>query len=305
MEFATLIEKMAIFVAMMVVGYICSRKGVTDKAYTRTTSNLVINVFMFATILKSALSAESELRLSELAVSFLVLSLTMVFCFVVGHTATKLFRIDKDHAVLFELLIAVSNTMFIGVPVAQEILGSMSVFYISLSNIPFNVLLYSYGMWLLKGGGGVKLNPRDLLSPPLIASVLALLIFLVKPPVPGVLRELIDAMSGATMPLSMFVIGTALGSVSLADAFRNKKLYLSSLIRLIVVPLLVALLTGFFPLDPVLRMTCIIIAACPSAVLVSVLSIQFDKDYIFASEGVLQSTALSMLTIPLLVFLLA
>ncbi|MBQ9250665.1 MAG: AEC family transporter [Oscillospiraceae bacterium] len=305
MEFVTLIEKMAIFVVMMVVGYICSRRGVTDKAYTRTTSNLVINVFMFATILKSALSTESELRLADLAVSFLVLSLTIVFCFVVGRAATKLFRIDRDHAVLFELLIAVSNTMFIGVPVAQEILGSMSVFYISLSNIPFNVLLYSYGMWLLKGGGSVKFNPRDLLSSPLIASVLALLIFLVKPPIPGVLRELIDAMSGATMPLSMFVIGTALGSVSLADAFRNKKLYLSSFTRLIVAPLLVALLTRLFPLDPVLRMTCIIIAACPSAVLVSVLSIQFDKDYIFASEGVLQSTALSMLTIPLIVSLLA
>lgn len=306
MELMTLVNKMIVFVVMMLVGYLCSRRGITDASYTKTTSRLVINVFMFATILKSAFATESTVRLADLLLSLLVLSLTIFFCFVVAWAAVKLLRIETEHAAQFELLIAVTNTMFIGVPVAQEILGPMAVFYISMSNIPFNVLLYSYGIWrLMDGGKGVRLHVRDVLSVPLIASLIALLLFLIKPPIPSVVRETVDAMSGATMPLSMFVIGSSLGSVNLADTFRAKKLYLASFIRLIVSPVLLALLTGLLPLDPVLRTTCIIIAACPSAVLVSVLSIQYDKDYVFTSEGVLQSTALSMLTIPLIVYLLA
>lgn len=306
MELMTLFNKMIIFVALMLLGYLCSRKGITDAAYTKTTSWLVINVFMVATIFRAALTTETAVSLGDMLLSLLLLSATITVCFAVGWAAVKLLRIKAAHAPLFELLIGVTNTMFIGLPVAQELLGSVAVFYICLSNIPFNVLLYSYGVWrLMDGGKGVKLNARDILSVPLIASVIAAVLVLLKPPVPGVLRELIDAMSGASMPLSMLVIGASLGSVSLADTFRSGSLYLASFIRLIVTPLLVALLTGLLPMDPALRLTCIIIAACPSAVLVSVLSIQYGKDAVYASEGVLQSTALSMLSIPLIVYLLA
>ena len=141
MELLTLVNKMIIFVALMVLGYFCARKGMTDAAYTRTTSKLVINVFMVATILKSAVAAESVLGLADAALSLLLLSLTILFCFVLGWAAAKLLRVDREHAPIFELLVSVSNTMFIGVPVAQELLGPMAVFYISMSNIPFNVLL--------------------------------------------------------------------------------------------------------------------------------------------------------------------
>ena len=57
--------------------------------------------------------------------------------------------------------------------------------------------------------------------------------------------------------------------------------------------------------DPVLLTTAVVIAASPSAVIVSVLTIQYGRDAIFTSEGILHSTVLSMLTIPLIVYLLA
>ena len=302
MEFATLLEKMIVFVALMVVGYICARRGVVNENYTKITSNLVINVFMFATILSSAMDMDTTLGFGELALSFVALTLTIVFCFVVAFVAVRLFRIEQEHAAQFELLAAVSNTMFIGVPVAQGILGPLSVFYISLSNIAFNFMLYSYGIWLLSGGKtGIRI--KELLSMPMVASVLALLIFLIKPPVPGAVRNIVSALSGATLPLSMLVIGSSLGGGKLLSAFRNRQLYRMSFVRLILTPLLLGLLARLLISDQVLRMTCIILAACPSGVIISVLSIQYDRDYVFASEGVLQSTALSMLTIPLVLYL--
>ena len=306
MEFSLLINKMAIFVVLMVIGYVCARRGVINEAYTKTTSKLVINVFMTATILKSVLEVETSIRLSDLFKSLLILCLTIVFCFLLSFVVTRLLHIERKRAPMFELLAAVGNTMFIGLPVAEALLGPLAVFYVSMSNIPFNAMIYTYGIWLLMGGGkDVKLRPRDILSVPLLATLAALVLFLLQPPVPAVVRELINAMSGATMPLSMVVIGSSLGSVSLADAFRNKKLYLVSFIRLILAPVLVALLANLLVSDPLLRLTCIIIAACPSAVIISVLAIQYGKDYVFTSEGILQSTALSMLTIPLILYFFA
>jgi hypothetical protein len=63
------------------------------------------------------------------------------------------------------------------------------------------------------------------------------------------------------------------------------------------------LLTGFLTADVVLRVTATVIAACPSGVMVSVLALQYDRDAVFASEGVLLSTVLSMVTIPVIVYI--
>ena len=108
-------------------------------------------------------------------------------------------------------------------------------------------------------------------------------------------------MSAATMPLSMIVIGSSLGTVSLLDAFKNGKLYVMSAIRLLLCPLLVWLLAGLMTDDLMLRTTATIIAAAPSGVVVSVLAIQYGRDAVFTSEGILLSTVFSMLTIPLIV----
>ena len=149
------------------------------------------------------------------------------------------------------------------------------------------------------GKGSVRL--KDIFSVPLLATLVALVIFLLQPPVPPVVKELASTMSAATMPLSMIVIGSSLGSVSLLDAFRKGKLYLMCAIRLLLCPLLVWLLAGLMTDDLMLRVTATIIAAAPSGVIVSVLAIQYDRDAVFTSEGVLLSTVFSMLTIPLIV----
>ena len=51
-------------------------------------------------------------------------------------------------------------------------------------------------------------------------------------------------------------------------------------------------------------MTMVLLGGAPSAVVITVLSIQYDRDEVFSSEAVLNSTALSMVTIPALVWLL-
>ena len=68
-----------------------------------------------------------------------------------------------------------------------------------------------------------------------------------------------------------------------------------------LLPPLVWLLAGLITDDQMLRVTATIIAAAPSGEVVSVLAIQYDRDAVFTSEGVLLSTVFSMLTIPLIV----
>lgn len=302
MDVSVLIPKMIVFVVLMVIGYLCAKTRFAGEEFTKDASKMVINVFMTATILNSVLVTDTRLSGRELAEVMLVLSLAVVVGWVLGAIGSRLLRLG-ERAPLFELLVGVMNNMFIALPVVETFFGSQAVFYCSLSCIPFNVMLYTVGVYRLRGGGDRKgsLRVKDIFSVPLLATIAALIIFLLHPPVPAVVKELASTMAAATMPFSMVVIGASLGSVSLLDAFKNGKLYLMSLVRLLLCPLLVWLLAGLVTDDLMLRATATIIAAAPSGIVVSVLAIQYDRDAVFSSEGILLSTVFSMLTIPLVV----
>ena len=301
MDVSVLIPKMIVFVVLMVIGYLCAKTNFAGREFTKDASKMVINVFMSATIINSVLVSDACLSGGELLQVMLVLCMSVGVCWILAAVSCRLVGLG-DKAPLFELLIAVMNNMFIALPVVETLFGSQAVFYCSLSCIPFNVLLYTFGIYRLQGGAGkCSVRLRDIFSVPLLATLVALVIFLLRPPVPPVAKELASTMSAATMPLSMIVIGSSLGSVSLLDAFKKGKLYLMCVIRLLLCPLLVWLLAGLMTDDLMLRVTATIIAAAPSGVVVSVLAIQYDRDAVFTSEGILLSTVFSMLTIPLIV----
>ncbi len=303
-EMSVLLEKMLIFLVLMVIGWALAKKGMLDKSSTRAISSLTINVFMCASIIGSGLGMDRDLGLGELGRLLLIVFVMQLIGYFVAALVARLFPGERERTPVFELLMSMGNTMFIALPIVQMIYGAAASFYVALSCLPFNVLLYTYGVYRLSKShdGGVKLG--QILSPPLISTLVSILVILLGLPVPGAVRSLISAMSGATMPLSMLVIGASLGSVSLLDAFKNGRLYLVSAVRLLLVPLVTWAVLRLFIADPVLLMTMVIIAACPSAILITVLSIQYGRDAVFAAEGTLQNTALSLVTIPLLLWLL-
>ena len=306
MELSVLIGKMAIFCAMMLIGYSIARSGAVDRSFGRSASWLALNVFLPATILNSVFISDRQVSAGELGRLMLILFAALGVGFVFAALIIRFLPIRHNpmRAPVFELLVGLSNTMFIGLPVAQSLFGSDAVFYCALSCIPFNLYAYIYGVWRMKSDKSSTPRVRDIFSAALIATLLAVFIFLLRIPVPGIVREFTAALNGATMPVSLLVIGFTMSSANLTDAFRNKELYLVSFLRNLVVPILTWLILRLFTSDPVLLMTCMLLAASPSAVMVTVFAIQYGRDGLFAAEGVLQSTLLSVVTIPVLILLL-
>ena len=301
MELSTLLGKMLVFAVLMLIGYLMARRGAIGPAFTRTASSLVLNVFMVGTILNSMISTGAERDLSNLPEIILMTFMMTLIGYATAWLVTRLVRIEPANAPSFEILMGVGNSIFIALPIAGALYGAYAVFIVSLSCIPFNVFLYSYGVWRIRGTESGKLRVKDMFSIPLIATLLGLLILVLDLSVPKVIVDIFSSLSGATMPMSMMVIGASLGSVSLLDAFRNPKLAILSAVRLILIPILTWVICRFLTDDPVLLMTCMIIAASPSAVIVSVIAIQYGRDGVFASEAVQHSTICSIVTIPLLI----
>lgn len=304
MEVSILLPKLFIFVVFMVSGYVFAKIKYVSPGFAADASKLVINFFMCATIINSVLNVETALSLGEIGIIILVDCIAIFTCYAIAAVAARLLPIENDKRPQFELLIAVMNNMFIALPVLEQIFGATAVFYCALSNIPFNIMVYSYGVYRLRSGDGGSVRFKDMLSTPIIATFISLIIFIFKLRLPSLLVSLIGTTAAATLPLSMIVIGCSLGSVSLLSAFTDLRMYLVAFLKLLICPVAVWFLAGFITDDTILRTSAMVIASAPSGVIVTVLSIQYGRDPVFSSKGILLTTVLSMFTIPLLLAVL-
>lgn len=308
MDLSPLFAKLLTFITLMLAGYAGARKKILCPGFAKSLSWLVMDVFLSCTILNSVTSGDLDISGTQLVKVILLLSLVMLISYAFGALAARVFFKGRENTPVFELLISVMNNIFIGMPIAEALYGATAVLYCALSCIPYNLLLYSYGVWRLRSGkaidSGTAFKIKDVFTVPLFATLAALLIFIFDIQLPYILRELISTTASATMPASMIVIGATLGGVKIADGFKQRYVYLISLMRLIIVPAAVWFIVGLLSTDSMLVSTCAIIAACPSAVVVSILALQNDYDAAFSSNAVLVTTALSMISLPVWVYIL-
>lgn len=308
MDFSPLFAKLLTFITLMLAGYAGARKKILCPGFAKSLSWLVMDVFLSCTILNSVTSGDLDISGAQLVKVILMLSLVMLISYAFGALAARFFFKGRENTPVFELLISVMNNIFIGLPIAEALYGATAVLYCALSCIPYNLLLYSYGVWRLRSGkaldGGAAFKLKDVFTVPLFATLAALLIFIFDIQLPYILRELISTTASATMPASMIVIGATLGGVKIADGFKQRYVYLIGLMRLVIVPAAVWFIVGLLSTDAMLVATCTIIAACPSAVVVSILALQNDYDAAFSSNAVLVTTALSMISLPVWVYIL-
>ena len=305
MDFSGLMVKMVIFIILILTGYYFSKKGFAGPEFTKTASKLVIDVFMAATILNSVLKTDPNMIQVNFGEIAIVIVISMASGYLVAALAQKFFKPLKSGGGVIQLIMAVPNTMFIAMPILDQLFGSVAVFYASLSNIPFNTILFTYGIWRLKkdnGESGIKI--KEIFSIPLLATLIGVVIFFAKIRMPRVVTELVSSLAGATMPMSMIVIGASLGTASIIDSFKTAKLYLLSFFKLIVTPLFVWLICSFITNDPILLISAVLLSAAPTGVIVSILSIRYNGEGFFASEGILHSTILSLITMPIFAYIL-
>lgn len=304
MQMSALLTKMALFVIVILIGMVGARKQILTKDFNRGLSWLIVNIFIVAAIINSVVSMDaSELTMGELGMILLISSVTYVVLYLLGALTVRLLRVDEGKAPQLELLMSAINNLFVTLPVVETVYGSKGAFIIALGCIPFNLLLFTYGIARLRGKGG-KFHLRDILSTPLIATLAAVLLFALRISVPTPVRSILSSLAAATVPMSMLLVGSSLGNVDLRKALRDRSMLLLTAERFILAPLVVFLLMKLICSDEVLAGAMVLTAATPSAILVTALSLQTGRSGEYSSEGITVTTLLSMITIPLTVYLL-
>ena len=310
--FLIMLKNVLIFVLLAVPGYLLVRGKLLTAKESGTLSKLLTNIGMPFLILSSALKLEFN---GELTKNIIVAGVLGVLFILFMFFSTALFCRDSNEKIrgMMRFSAIFANNGFIGIPLVAAVFGSDSIVmaYIIILNILNNVLMFTLGVYLVSGDKKAINMKKALLNPVLLAFIAGVILNLL-----GInkflpeLQTYATHFSGIVTPLSMLVLGMKLAEVPMKKLFTSGRMYYVSGLRLVLYPALavgVLFLTNMIPvlnlgIDGILAF--FVAYAMPVAGLASAFADQYGGDGENAVILTLGSTVLSVVTIPVLYWVL-
>jgi len=256
-------------------------------------------------LINAIISAEIDLAGPSTRELVIAIVLYYVTLFILSNIYAFLTARTHPDRGVYQYMVMFSNTGFLGIPLITAMFGQEALFHVALFNVPFNILAFTYGIFLIRGKGkGEKRSWKKMLTPPTVASVLSLVLLLLGVKLPVFLADAVGYIGGITVPGAMMVVGASLATIPAGAIWKEWRIYAVSAFTLLIRPVIIVALLSFFVTDPLVKGVTVILAAVPVGANTTSLCIQYDANEKLASCGLFVSTMLSMLTIPLVALVL-
>ena len=155
-----MLQQMIVMLLMMAVGYLCYRKQILTEEVSRKVSAIVVNVANPCMILSSALT-DQQMQGKELVQTLAIVVMMYAFLLVMAQLLPRILCIQKESRGAYAAMTVFANIGFMGFPVLAAMYGNGALLYGAVFQIPFNILIYTYGVAVLtrKQGACVKAEP--------------------------------------------------------------------------------------------------------------------------------------------------
>lgn len=290
---------------LMGIGMLIEKLHLTDEGFPLSLTRVLINIFIPIMIIRSF---TADYIPGMLQTGLVLIGLSTLFAMLmmgIGH-GVFLAAGRTPWARLFRYCVIFTNFTYIGLPVMQEVFGETGVFYCLMSTLPVRVLLYMMtkpllsGMDSLKAGRPSVQKMRGMLTPPVLAVIPGLLIYISGFRFPAVINSFMGYISGLCFPLGMILCGMVFAKNDFREHLRWKALVIP-LVRLAVVPVIALCAVLALPVMPEAKAVLVVSAALPVPATTTTFAMEYsdDPELQYLSSGcVLWATILSTITIP-------
>lgn len=314
MEITVVLEQMIIILILILTGLFLFRKKMLSEESSRQISGLIVNVTNPALIICAAFDDTPKVPLRELGFCLLVFLISYLVLFIAAYLIPLLLKVPDHDRYSYHVLSIFGNVGFIGIPLVSAVLGTESLIFVSLNVLIFNILIYSYGMYILKKAAirqgrynrteHSESPMKNLINAGTVSAVFMIVFYLADFPVPSVVYTTLNYAGRSTTFLSMLVLGVSLAQMAIQDIFSQPKLYIFIAIRQILLPVAFGLALKNFINNSLLLNTSILLLAVPAANMPLMISKQLQIDTDTISQGIILGTLLSLITIPIVVLIL-
>lgn len=298
MDIAKLVlNQTSLMFLLMSVGFVLRKLGLLSVQGVKELCNLLIYIVIPAVIIKAYFIEKTPQITQELILSFVfaivALTIAMVIAWIVFG---KRFPVENFST-------SFASAGFIGIPLVNAVLGIQAVFYITGMVACLNILQYTYGQSLLKGDFKNLTLRKILLNPIIIGLGIGLLIYFTEFKTPDIFKNVVNSAALLNAPIAMFVVGTYLTQVKISTLIKSKITFLTSFLRLLIIPIVTILVFSLIPGNPLIKLAVLLAASAPVGLNVVVFCQLNDVDCMDGVKDVCMSSVLSILTMPLIVFI--
>ncbi|MDK2799540.1 MAG: malate permease [Clostridiales bacterium] len=305
MDFMSTFNQILVLFMMLMIGFVVRKLNIVDHTFSKNLSNFLFNIVFPATIIHSMIYPFSIDVLID-SIWLIVISLgVIVFSVIVAMVTIRFLNTDELSRNVYEFGIIFSNFGFMGFPVVQALFGQEGIFYTSIFILPMRLLLNSLGIIIMSRGLGdrIKWNFKSFINPPVVSVLIGFFVFIFSIKFPQPIEMTISMVAATTAPLSMILAGILLATAKFSEMFSNYHVYIISFIRLFFLPVCVLIVLRLFDLDLLMIGVPVIITAMPMAANASILAEKYNGNAYLGAQCVFISTLISIITIPLIVFL--
>lgn len=310
--FGALLKYIFLFTVLMIPGYSMGKRKRMEEGAMTSIANILTDIAMPFLVFFKLLDIDiRNLRISYIACCILlpiVIELSLV------GISSLVFRKKEDRSQypIDRFCTFLPNVGFIGIPLACSIFPDAPevALYVSLVNIVSSYMLLTMGIFTLTEDKKDISVKKLLTSPVLLAIVLGLLgSMLPENPVTRFASDYSGYLANLATPLSMLVLGYNMANLSFIRLLKDKGVYLVSLLRLIVSPLLTIVVLVIVqkilrvPMEYGLVMAMFIAMGVSNAGTAPAMAKKYNMDGEHAAAVTIGTTILSVVTIPALYLL--
>ena len=302
MTFGTTVMQIVSLFLIMIVGYILRKCNVFDDASNARFTRLIIYVSLPAQIVKAFATNQGIVSNKEVLSMFGISALAYLLYAIIGFAFNIIFRVPKNKKGTYLFMMMFGNVGFMGFPLTEALLGEEALIYAVIFNVIFNLLVYSFGIFMIsKKDDDFRFSYKKLLNMPLTSAVISIILYFCKIQIPDVLIKSLDYMGNMTTPVAMTILGSTIAGMPWKELFDEWRIYIFTAFKLLVIPAVVIMLLKIAPeVNPMIYGSLILLSATPVATNTTMLAIEYGGDKALSSKGIFFTTLLCMLTIPLI-----
>lgn len=310
------IQAVLMVIVIIAVGYFVSYKGWAGKTVTSFISKFIVNVALPCTAVSAFLSSFTAQSILDSWPYILASFVAIGIVYACAKLVVKLAKIDKTRRGVFIALFSFSNSVFIGLPVATAIFGPNAVVFALFYYIANTTIMNSVGFVEIARDGaelscensGKCFGAKDILkkvfSPPLIAVILGFALVMLNVKLPAFLDSAVSGIGNLTSPLALVFVGMILQRTGISCVKKFDRGISWALVgRFVLAPLVMLGVAMLFGLSSFGSEVLVVQMSLPAMVSTTIFAELADADTEFAARGVVITTLLSFVTIPIYILM--
>lgn len=309
-QMLAIISSVTVLGIFMAIGFVSVKSGYVKKEATSFLSHIVTRLVFPIWIMSKLLSNDVTVaqlwdRLPLFLGGLIFTQSTMLL----GILITKLLKMEDKQKYVFVAITYTVNSIFMGVPVCQELFGDSGALSCTILALGSNIITWTTGVSYVSAGGrkvsGIKKEKGKFSINPIMATyVVCLALKFCGINLPTLLLEPFTKLGNSLSYLAMIYLGMSLTNLNIKELFKHKLLYLYLPMKLVLIPLAVnilAKLSGFFN-EEYLGVLTIVYAASPS-ISMTMFYKEYGLDYELGNSLTFICVLLNIVTIPFMFWL--